>query len=317
MNIEESLMTRNFGPFFATLTACVTFGTAHAQQSQPTDGPIVRAGTTQKISTHVYAIADNSVAGVPNVGIIVGRDAILVVDTGMGKRNGETVASEARKAGGSKPMYLVTTHVHPEHDLGAQGFPAATKMIRSRAQVDEIAAVGMQTADAFRKRSEVNRALLEGAEFRKADVLFDDEHTLDLGGVRARLIAMGPNHTPGDTAIYIEQDGVLFSGDVAMKGLPAFASPKSSLDHWLTSLDRLESLKPKIVIPSHGMNGDASYIAAYREYLTRVRERTVAAKSAGQTLEQATASVIGELKQQYPDTGRMNGAIRTAYAEAR
>jgi glyoxylase-like metal-dependent hydrolase (beta-lactamase superfamily II) len=102
-----------------------------------------------------------------------------------------------------------------------------------------------------------------------------------------------------------------------MKPLPAFASPKSSLSHWLASLDKLEALKPRIVVPSHGPNGDASYISGYRQYLTSVRDRTAAAKASGKSVEEATQIVVGELKQQYADTGRINGAVRTAYAEAK
>ena len=102
-----------------------------------------------------------------------------------------------------------------------------------------------------------------------------------------------------------------------MKGLPAFASPKSSLAHWLTSLDRIDALKPRIIVPSHGPMGDAVFIANYRQYLTVVRDRAAALKSENQSLDQATQTIVAELKQQYPESARMSGAIRTAYAEAK
>ena len=291
---------------------------ANAQQAPaPAQGPMVREGAAVKVSEHVFVIPDNGVPGVPNVGIVVGRKATLVIDTGLGQRNGQIVLNEARRVSGSNALYLVTTHVHPEHDLGAHAFPASTQMIRSRAQVNEIAEFGQQTADAFRQRSAAMRELLDGAEFRKADVTFDEQYRLDLGEVRVQLIAMGPNHTPGDTVAFVEQDGVVFSGDVVMKGLPAFASPKSSLAHWLTSLDRIDALKPRIIVPSHGPMGDAAFIANYRQYLTVVRDRATALKSENQSLDQATQTIVAELKQQYPESARMSGAIRTAYAEAK
>jgi glyoxylase-like metal-dependent hydrolase (beta-lactamase superfamily II) len=188
---------------------------------------MVRAGVTTKLSEHTYAIPDNSVGGVPNVGFVVGDKAVLVIDTGMGEPNGKTVLAEAQKLAGAKKLYLVTTHVHPEHDLGAQAFPATTTMIRSSAQVREIAEEGMRTADVFRSRSETNRKLLEGAAFRKADIAFDNEYALDLGGVTVKLIALGPSHTQGDTGAWVEADRVLYSGDVAMRALPAFVSSKA------------------------------------------------------------------------------------------
>jgi len=315
-NRRNSIVGRLVAAGVTLLVMAALLAPLFAQQSSAPEGPIVRAGTAVKVSEHVFVIPDNDMPGVANIGIVVGRDAVLVIDTGMGKRNGEIVAAEAQKLGDNKPMYLVTTHVHPEHDLGAHGFPASTKMIRNSAQIEEIAEVGLRVAEAFSKRSELMRELLEGADFRKADVVFDGEHSLDLGGVHVRLLAMGPNHTPGDTAAFVEEDGVVFAGDVAMRALPSFASPKSSLAHWLSSLDRLEALKPRVVVPSHGPIGDTGFIAAYREYLQEVRDRTAAAKSAGQTLEQATQTVIEALKPKYPETGRIGGAVRSAYAEA-
>src|SRR5215831_10958466 len=117
----------------------LVFSAQVGAQQPVTTGPLVKEGATEKISAHVYVIPDFSVPGVPNVGIIVGERATLVVDTGMGRQNGEAVLREVRKVSGELPLYLVTTHVHPEHDLGAQAFPPSTRMIRAQAQVDEIA----------------------------------------------------------------------------------------------------------------------------------------------------------------------------------
>jgi glyoxylase-like metal-dependent hydrolase (beta-lactamase superfamily II) len=297
-------------------SATTTIAIAQQTPAPAAAGPIVRAGATEKLAAHSYTIPDNSVGGVPNVGFVVGNTGVLVIDTGMGEPNGKTVLAEAQKLAGSKKLYLVTTHVHPEHDLGAQAFPAATTMIRSNAQVKEIAEEGMRTADIFRGRSETNKKLLEGAAFRKADITFDNDYAVDLGGVTVKLIALGPSHTQGDTGAWVEADRVLYSGDVAMKALPAFASSKASAKAWLASINKLEALKPAIVVPSHGPIGDAAYIANYRTYITRIRQRAAALKKEGKTVDQAVEAITAELKADYPDTGRAAGAIRAAYAEA-
>ena len=88
----------------------------------------------------------------------------------------------------------------------------------------------------FAQRSELNKELLKDARHRDADIAFDKEYTLDLGGVKAKISAMGTNHTRGDTVVLV--DGVLFSGDVAMKPQPAFSNPTAKISHWLESLDR-------------------------------------------------------------------------------
>ena len=208
------------------LTLLTTAAITVSAQRGPAAPPLVREDATQKISNHVYVIPDNNVGMVPNVGIVVGSRATLVVDTGLGARNGKTVMKEVEKVSKNNELYLVTTHFHPEHDLGAQGFPAHTKVVRSQAQVKEIAELGLETAKRFSGISPLHAELLQGAEFRTADITFDQEHTLDLGGVRVRILAMGYNHTRGDTATFVEPDRVLFSGDVSMGALPAAGAPR-------------------------------------------------------------------------------------------
>ena len=294
------------------MVLAATFGKAQA----PRD-PMVEANATRKLTAHVYAIEDkNTTPGVPNIGFVVGTRAALVIDTGMGDRNGRIVLAEVEKIAPGKTLYLVTTHVHPEHDLGAGAFPASTKMIRSQDQLKDIDEFGYQLAEVFSKRSAVNAELLKDAKFRKADITFDKEYTLDLGGVKANIMAMGANHTRGDTAVFVPQDGVLFTGDIAMKGMPSFASPYSTVSHWLRSLDALDALKPKIVVPSHGPIGDASYIANYRVYLTTIRDRAAVLKKDGKTQDEAVKTITAEMQSKYPDAGRLTGAVRAAYAEA-
>src|SRR5258708_452967 len=239
------------------ILALALVGTAPPLAAQTPPAPIVKVEGLRQISAHVHIIPDNSVPLVPNVGYVVGDRAVLVIDTGLGPRNGAAVYEVAKKLGGSKPLYLVTTHVHPEHDLGAQAFPDTTKLIRSADQVKDIAEFGLQLANVFAGRSAINAELLKDANFRKADIVFERDYDLDLGGVHAKLTAMGPNHTDGDTIIWIESERVLFAGDLAMRAQPAFASPHSSLRHWLTSLDRLEALNPPPTFPTPGPPGTA------------------------------------------------------------
>jgi glyoxylase-like metal-dependent hydrolase (beta-lactamase superfamily II) len=163
--------------------------------------------------------------------------------------------------------------------------------------------------------SPLHAELLKGAEFRKADLHFDKEHTVDLGGVRVRLIAMGDNHTGGDTAFFVEPDGVLFSGDVTMRALPAVGA-NAKISTWLQSQERFEKLQPKRVVPSHGPMGDISMMAAYRMYLTTVQARAAALKKEGKSLDETTKTIQAELAPKYPETNRMVGAIRAAYNEA-
>jgi glyoxylase-like metal-dependent hydrolase (beta-lactamase superfamily II) len=282
----------------------------------PAPASLLREGVTEKLTDHVWAIPDGSASLVPNVGIVVGNKAVLVVDTGMGTRNAEAVQREVAKLAPGKPIYIVTTHVHPEHDMGAHAFPKDSKLIRSRTQVEDIAdGAGLRLVPIFAARSGLNQELLKDAHHREADIVFDRVYDLDLGSVTATIYSMGKNHTLGDTAVLA--DHVLFSGDVAMKAQPAFSNPTATVSHWLESLDTLQAMRPKQIVPSHGPFGDVAIIQGYRTYLTRIRARTAELKKTGKSEDETLQILTDEMSAQYPDKNRLAGAIRAGYAEAK
>ena len=289
-------------------------GPAPAQATSPVP-PLIREGVTEKVSAHVHVIPDNGVSLVPNVGIVVGSKATLVIDTGLGSRNGATVLREVAKVSKNAALYLVTTHVHPEHDLGAGAFPATVTMIRSKDQVDEIAASGLEMSKRFASFSPLHAELLQGAEFRKADIVFEKEHSLDLGGVTVKILAMGFNHTRGDTATFVEPDKVLFSGDVAMAWLPSVGGG-ASLNQWLTSQDRFLALQPSKVVPSHGPIGDASIMTKYKALIATLQKRAAELKAAGKTVDETLGTLQAELEPTWGKSPRMVGPIRAAYNQA-
>jgi glyoxylase-like metal-dependent hydrolase (beta-lactamase superfamily II) len=97
---------------------------ASAQNAAP-PSPIVAANAVKRVSEHSYVIM-----GFPNIGFVVGNRATLVINTGMGARNGATVLREAQKLAKNPVIYLTTTHFHPEHASGAQAFPSQIPLTR-------------------------------------------------------------------------------------------------------------------------------------------------------------------------------------------
>ena len=178
---------------------------ATAQMSQPMIGE-----NTTKISDHVWAIM-----GFPNIAIVVGAHSTLVVDTGLGPKNGATVARVVAKlAPNNKKLFLTTTHFHPEHAGGEPGFPPATILIRDAVQQQEMEKHGQEMMDRFSTFSAQNKELLAGVVLRSPDVTFNEEAKIDLGGVTARLLWFGGAHTKGDELTFVEPDLTLISGDV-------------------------------------------------------------------------------------------------------
>ena len=282
--------------------------------------PLIRENATVKLTDHVWVIPDFNVGLVPNVGIIVGTRATLVVDTGLGPRNGEAIVREMKKVSRNAEVYVATTHYHPEHSLGAGAF-AGAKLIMTRMQQQDMSELGKPIQDTFASRSAVNQELLGGVPYPTPDVLFDREHRLDLGGVHVRLMWRGPAamHTRGDTMIFVEEDRVLFTGDVVMSQRFLAAQNNSSLETWLSVLDELSALKPLHVVPSHGKLAEVTLIARDRAFIEAVRTKVTAMKRDGKSIDEAVAAVIADLAPQYPEFGNpMNaGAMaRAAYAAA-
>ncbi len=292
---------------FAAL-AVLLGGTGWAQMHDPMLGE-----TTTKVSDHVWAIM-----GFPNVAIVVGTQATLVVDTGLGPKNGATIARVAAKlAPGNSRLFLTTTHFHPEHAGGEPGFPPSTILIRDAMQQEDMEKHGQEMLDMFSSRSGQIKDLLAGVKLRSPDVTFPDEATVDLGGVTVRLLWFGPAHTKGDELIFVEPDRTLVSGDVVQnKVIPNIVGGGTPAT-WLAVLDKVAALNPTYVLPDHSAPGDGSLVAGERALIVEIRTRALALKQQGVSVDDAGKQISAELKTKHPDWENTNasGFVKSVYAE--
>jgi len=293
---------------YAGIAVMMLFGSAFAQQPQG-----VPENAVQHISTHVYAIP-----GFPNVEIVVGNRAALVVDTGMGAQNGAVVVKEVAKLSKNPLLYLTTTHFHPEHAMGEQAFPASTIIVRPAVQQKELEEHGQEFVDLF-SRNPRNKELLKDVKMRKPDIVFDREIRLDLGGATARLMWLGPGHTQGDELIFVEEDSALISGDIVQdKLVPNLPGATASFKGWLALLDQLEPLHPRYILPDHGAFGDGSLIGKQRAFMLDVQSRALALKAQGVSADDAGKQIQTEFAARYKDWTNLNplpNLVRRIYAE--
>ena len=292
--------------------------TAVAQRG-PAPDPLVQENATVQLAEHTYVIPDRHVGGVPNVGIVVGNRATLVIDPGLGRRNGEAVLREVAKISDNTELYIASTHFHPEHTTGYVAFPASAQYVNSTIQEAEFAESGQRMVDRFAARTPVMGDLLRDTQRRVADITFDREYTLDLGGVQVRLLVVGPTHTRGDTGFFVEGDGVLFSGDVVMNDSFLAANQASSVTAWLAAFDAFEAMDPSTIVPAHGEVGDGSLTSLHRMVMRSIQARARELKAQGRSADETADTVRMELQARYPTWGRVYGvasAARAAYAEA-
>jgi glyoxylase-like metal-dependent hydrolase (beta-lactamase superfamily II) len=278
-------------------------------QNQPVLGE-----DTVKVSEHVWAIM-----GFPNIAIIVGNRATLVVDTGLGPANGATIARVVGKlAPGNQKLFLTTTHFHPEHAAGEAGFPPGTILIRNSVQQQEMELHGKEMVDMFAGRSPQQKELLANATLRTPDITFDHEAKLDLGGVTAHLIWFGGAHTKGDELTFVEPDATLVSGDVVQnKVVPNIFRDGGTPSSWIAVLDKIMTLNARHVLPDHSAPGDGSMVASEKAFITDLRNSALELKKKGVSPDDAGKQLSTEFKTKYPDWPSMNvtNFVRSIYAE--
>jgi glyoxylase-like metal-dependent hydrolase (beta-lactamase superfamily II) len=290
-------------------------------ETQRPPAPVVADVDPNEVAPGVHVIPDGRVPLVPNIGIVVGEREALVVDTGMGPKNGRRVLEKAG-ALTDRPLVLTITHFHPEHGFGAQEFSEA-RIVYNRRQQQELAEKGPPYLDMFRSFGDAVAAQLEGVELVDPDEVYDGELTLDLGGTTVELHEFGLAHTRGDQVVFLPEQGVLFTGDLVETRLfpifPWFPPDDADVNgsKWIDVLGRLEALEPDVVVPGHGEVGGPDLIGQVRAYLEDVRER-VSAASGGRSSDEIKAALEPEIRAAYPtwDAPEWIGfAIECFYAE--
>jgi glyoxylase-like metal-dependent hydrolase (beta-lactamase superfamily II) len=268
--------------------------------------PVVN-GTPQEVASGVYVVPDGRVPLVPNVGIVLGDDTALVVDTAMGPRNGARIHELARGLAADRRLLLTITHFHPEHGYGAQEFGDATIVV-NRAQVDEFHDKAAAYLEMFRTFGPAVAEQLEGVELVEPDEVYDgDVHELDLGGRRVELRTWGLAHTRGDQVVWLPEERVLFTGDLVEERcfaiFPYFPPEDADVDgeRWLAVLERLEELGPVVVVPGHGGVGGVEVVRTAHEYITQLRDEAHRLRSEGVPVDAAAEQLDAFFRGLHPD----------------
>jgi len=285
-----------------------------------TDRPLVAEGAAEQVHERVYVIPDQRVEFVPNVGVVVGDDAVLVIDTAMGAENGSRVLAEARRRGGDRKLFLTTTHFHPEHAFGAEPFKAEATYIANSAQAEELADKGPEYVEMFSGFGPGLAELLADVQLVQPEITYSGEKAgLNLGGIAVELLYYGSAHTRGDQLVFLPEQRILFPGDlVENRFLPIFPDEDAVGGRWLTLLDRIEALDTAVIVPGHGAVGDLGLVEELRAYLTDVRGRVDALRSDGRSLDEIEATVDEEMRSRYSDWDNemwIGSAVKSFHAE--
>ena len=258
--------------------------------------PVVDGRFPAEVAPGVFVLPDKRVPLVPNVGIVVGRDAALVVDCGLGLESAENVLKAARALAPGRRLILTVTHAHPEHGFGAQVFKPDARIYYNRAQADHFARTGQALLDGFRAAvlPPDHRHLLDGVVLTPPDETYDGPRaTLDLGGRTVELRTWGTAHSPGDQVVYLPDAKVLFAGDLLEERMfpivplfpPMIEAADIDVARWEKVLGDVLRLGPRLIVPGHGNLAGPELPAAVLDYFKDVRATVAAAGGATGGLE--------------------------------
>jgi quinoprotein relay system zinc metallohydrolase 2 len=275
--------------------------------SQIAPGLYVHFGATALMT------ADNAGA-IANVGFVVGRDAIAVIDTGGSVREGRALLAAIRAVTAKPVRYVINTHGHPDHVFGNAAFAAAGTEFVGHARLPQALAVrGPYYLDAFRRSM--------GAELIDAVKLIPPSRTvahdlrLDLGDRVLMLQAWPTAHSDSDLTVLDEATKTLFAGDLVFRQhIPVV---DGSIRGWLTALDALAQVPAARVVPGHGPVADwPQALADERRYLARLAADTRKLIAEGVPLAAAAATAAVSEKSQWDLFEEYNARNATAaYSE--
>ena len=201
-----------------------------------------------KLSDHAYAY---TAEGDPNTGIVVGDDAVMVIDTQATPVMAQDVIRRIRTVTDKPIRYVVLSHYHAVRVLGAAGYEP-DHVIASRDTYDLIVERG--EAD---MKSEIERfpRLFRAVEsvpgLTWPTIVFEKRMTLMMGKLRVEIMQVGRGHTTGDTIVWLPDDRVLFSGDLVEFDATPYTGD-AYLQDWPATLDAIAALEPGKLVPGRG-----------------------------------------------------------------
>jgi glyoxylase-like metal-dependent hydrolase (beta-lactamase superfamily II) len=254
-----------------------------------------------KLSEHAYAY---TAEGDPNSGIVIGDDAVMVIDTQATPAMAQDVIRRIREVTDKPIKYVVLSHYHAVRVLGASAY-RPEHIIASQDTRDLIVERGEQD-----KASEIGRfpRLFQNVEsvppgMTWPTMTFTGRMTLWLGKLEVQLIQLGRGHTKGDTVVWLPQDKVLFSGDLVEFDATPYAGDAYFQD-WPTTLDRIAALKPEKLVPGRGAAlQNAAEVArglqGTRAFVSELYASVKAGAAAGKDLRSVYKETFDKLQPKY------------------
>lgn len=253
-----------------------------------------------KLSDNAYAY---TAEGDPNTGVIIGDDAVMVIDTQATPVMAQDVIRKIRTVTDKPIKYVLMSHYHAVRVLGASAYQPE-QIIASQDTYDLIVERGAQDM-----KSEIERfpRLFQAVEtipgLTWPTLTFTGQMTLWLGKLEVRIMQLGRGHTKGDTVAWLPEQKILFSGDLVEYDATPYAGDAYFKD-WPQTLDRIAALQPAALVPGRGAALTTpelvqAGLAGTKAFVTDLYQRVVEGQTAGKDLNAIYKDTHAHLKPTY------------------
>ncbi len=253
-----------------------------------------------RLSANAYAY---TAQGDPNTGIVIGDDAVLVVDTQATPVMATDVIRRIRAVTDKPIRYVVLSHYHAVRVLGATAY-RPEHIIASRDTYDLIVERG--EAD---MKSEIERfpRLFRAVEsipgLTWPTIVFERSLCLWLGKLEVQILQLGRGHTKGDTVVWLPSERILFSGDLVEFEATPYAGDAYFAD-WPTTLDAVAALQPVKLVPGRGAalltpEQVARGLSGTRSFVAELYASVHRGAAAGKDLKSIYRDVTAQLRPKY------------------
>ncbi len=253
-----------------------------------------------RLSDHAYAY---TAEGDPNTGIVIGNDAVMVIDTQATPVMAQDVIRRIREVTDKPIRYVVLSHYHAVRVLGASGYKPE-HVIASRDTYELIIERGEQDMKSEIERfPRLFRAVESVPGLTWPTLVFERRMTLWLGKLQVEIMQLGRGHTKGDTVVWLPREKILFSGDLVEYDATPYTGDAYLAD-WPATLDAVAALRPEKLVPGRGaalMTPEAvkAGLEGTRAFVTSMFDSVKRGAQAGQDLRTVYRNTYQALKPRF------------------
>jgi cyclase len=245
-----------------------------------------------------------------NPGYVLTSDGVVVVDTPQLPTKAVEMRRRVEELG--QVRYLINTEHHVDHIFGNYYFKGAGAVVNHRGLYDNFMVTSPEldpfdyAAEAIPSDDPQGEAIFPNrdeyyANPNKGTIVFDGNLTLHVGDHTFELIHT-PGHTPGQLAVHVPEEGVVFTGDTIFSECQTWLMT-SDVDLWLTALETIRHLDVDHILPGHGPVVNKSYLDVQRSNLLDWKAAVAAAVAQGWTRQETIERV--NFAERYPvDVGQ-------------